>query len=64
MLENFPLQNANNAAVLKFYVCKIMSRNIKREGKKESVLTRAGDTMISFLCSQPLSPSSAGVEVS
>lgn len=30
------MQNANNAVVLKFYVCKIMTRYIKREEKKSA----------------------------
>lgn len=43
--ENFSLQSANHAEVLKFYACTIMTRYIKRE---ENYLqpTRFGDTII------------------
>lgn len=49
VLENFSLQNANDAVVLKFYACKIMTRHIKRE-EKNLQLIRVGCTIIcSFL---------------
>lgn len=46
--EDFSLQNANNAVVVKFYMCRIMTWNIKREGKKNTQLPRTGHIIISF----------------
>lgn len=51
--EEFSLQNANNAVVVKFYMCRIMTWNIKRK-KKNVQLPRAGHIIISFF---PLSSS-------
>lgn len=53
--EDFSLQNANNAVVVKFYMCRIMTWNIKREGKKKRATAKSWAHNYFFL---PFSPPS------
>lgn len=53
--EKFSLQNANNAVVVKFYMCRIMTWNIKRKKKCATAKSWAHNYFLSlFLSPNPL----------